>query len=298
MNNATFPRVAFLALLLAAFVGSASGAEQKNERRIIPLGLHGEPAAPTSFAAFGGQSVTVDLHIPADIDRTKIIVKVFQLSQKIAVRLKDDTTLDKLLDSGTDILRVQMPDVKSITSLLFSFHNPSKDQKTATRLGDLRFRVYPNIPLREKARPLADAIRQYQTNNPTSLPAILLVGDTETLAPLRAFLAACDIPFEDGHNSLDVDAPSASVLHLGYLPANSTRDTFPAFGEGHWLLFAAAIAPELFPGVYSTTTPGGVFTKVTLPLLPRLATDPQAQETMLHLITEAVRPVLAVDVSK
>lgn len=308
MKITLFPCAVFLSLLLAASIGSATGAEQENERPIIPLGLHGERAEPASYAVFGGQIAAVDLHIPASIDRTKIVVRVLQLSQSIAVRLKDDMSLKELLDPGTDTMRVRTPEVKGFTNIVFSFHVHSKDGKNIIRLGHVRFHVYPDIPLKERARPLADAIRQYQIANPSTLPAILFFGEGDFIAPLRNFLTDCDIPFTNAGEDVDWmfrDEAAASVLHIGRLANSMESNPFFALEKGHWLSFQENAFQQfqsggwrVLPGVYSTATPGGVVTKVTLSLLPRLATDPQAQETMLHLITEAIRPVIATDVSE
>ncbi len=268
---------------------------------IVALGLHGQPNfyAKTDLAVFGGQTVAIDLAIPSKLRGDSVRVDLLQFAGDVAVRLKSNVPLSQFLgddESLGDTLTIELPAVERVTHMVIRLMAApsSKDRKPA---GFIHLAVYPNTPLKERAKPLADALRQYQTGHPADLPPIVLIGDTEDVAPLRAFLTACDIPFLESNGILDTDRPMAGVLHFGVMPGSAKPETFPAFSQGHWLFFAKALRDRRLPGVYSTTTPNGVFTKVTLPLPAQLAHDPRAQENVLNLITEAASPVLTINVS-
>jgi hypothetical protein len=312
MKIMTFHRIVFLSLLHWAFPGSAIVAQG-----IVPLAVHGQSALPTGFGVIGGQNIAIDFHIPASVERKNVTIDIWQVvgpaGNGTAVYLQKNVPLENLFRKGTDTFDFQPPTVKRRTAMAVSFREKAGDPKTGSRirLGHVWLNVYPDIPLRETAKPLADALRHYQTANPSALPAILFFGSGEFIAPLRAFLEDCDIPFQDAGEDLDWmtrDEAAASVLHIGHLLNSAQPNPFFALEKGRWLVFSGGIDAFFrthnsslawyMPGIYSKTTPGGVLTRVTLPLLQQLADDPRAREVLLELITDAVAPVLNEDVTK
>lgn len=93
---------------------------------------------------------------------------------------------------------------------------------------------------------------------------------------LRAFLTGQGVPFTDGGDALP-SAPRKDVLYLTEI------ETPPAWPEGMRVVFFSAGLDGL-PGVYQRETPPGSVTKVTLPILDNLSTDPLSQEIFARLL--------------
>ncbi|MBC2602980.1 hypothetical protein [Puniceicoccus vermicola] len=89
---------------------------------------------------------------------------------------------------------------------------------------------------------------------------------------IREFFTVWDIPFDGGSSA----ETGGVVFYEGTVPPGSaTRDA-------RWLWFAPPDA--LMPGIYPPARSGDKATKITLPLLEDLQTDPFAQKTLLYLV--------------
>ncbi len=238
-------------------------------REVMVLGAPDARENSPGFAVMGSGSLTLDVVIPASLDRSKIVVGLWQTSGGLALPLGKEAALDAAPDAhGITPVRLEFPKVERKTRVLVKF--TAKDEPRTT-LGQTQVQVYPPFDW-------APLVRKLKKDG----PRILVFGEDETL---RAFLKTREIEFSDnGENP--PDRLDGDTLVIGSLPAKvwrESKDRFSADG-GRLLVFVADA--EALPGVYTQPAGEGVITKVTLPVLAKLAQDPRSEELLFQLIEQ------------
>ncbi len=221
-----------------------------------------EPVAPL----VSGQPATLQFLPPPDSSASDLIPRFLQLAGSVARPLTvEAVVLPNDADPRVLRLRCTPPTVKRVTRL----------QLWLGQSGPVELLVFPATEKREDLVPLAEALA-------ASRLSLVVCGRSREL---RAYLRAQALEFEDlGTDAPDHLAPDTVLLgELGHEDwERLVRDPrTPANAR----LLAFVSDPVLLPGVYAQpVAPGGVVaTKITLPLVPLLPTDPRARET-LHLL--------------
>lgn len=254
-----------LFLLLMALMAGAS----VFARDVILLGTQDARESPPDFAVTAGGSLTLDVVLPASLDRSKVVAGLWQTSGGIALPLGKDIALEAAPDAhGITPVRLEFPKLDRKTRVRVKF--TAKDEPRTT-LGVAQVQVYPRFDWAPITRKLKkDGLR------------ILVFGEDEAL---RSFFKAREVEFADnGDNppgSLDRD-----TLAVGVLSAKDWADRKDRLTpEGGGLIVFVAGADAL-PGVYTQPAGEGAISKVTLGTPEKLAQDPRGEELLFQLIEQ------------
>ncbi|MEY4488963.1 MAG: hypothetical protein RIQ79_1471 [Verrucomicrobiota bacterium] len=230
------------------------------------LGVEEQSRVESSAPLVAGLPATLQILLPPGTSASDLAPRFLQLAGTIARPLPVEAVI---LPNETDArvlrLRLTPPAVKRVTRL----------QLWLGQVGPVDLVVFPPAEKREDLAPLAEALA-------ASRLRLIVCGPSREL---RAYLRGQSLEFED----FGADAPehlAPDTLLLGELASEDwgrlTRDPrAPATAR----LLAFMSEPTLLPGVY---TQAAVATKVTLPLVPLLSTDPRARETLHQLLLQVL----------
>jgi hypothetical protein len=227
-----------------------------------------EPVAPL----VAGLPATLRILPPPGSSDADLKPKFLQLAGTLARPLPVDAVI---LPNETDarVLRVRLtpPAVKRVTRV----------QLWLGQFGPVDLLVFPAAEKREDLAPLADALAASRLRLAVCGPSL----------ELRAYLRTQSLEFED----LGADAPqhlAPDTLLIGELTNEDwTRLAGDPRTPATARLLAFVSEPALLAGVYAqpAAVPGGMAaTKVTLPLVPLLPTDPRARETLHQLLLQVL----------
>lgn len=226
------------------------------------------PAAPL----IAGQPATLEILIPPGVAADTLRPHARQFAGAIGAPISlDAEILPSAAIEDTRLIRVRLtpPAVQRVTSLALWLGE----------FGPVGLTVFPATQPRADLPSLAEALQA------SRLRLAVCGQGTE----LRDFLRAHSLDFED----FGTDAPDRltdDTLLLGALRREDwDRLSGPRAG-GHLIGFFPE--PALVPGVYTRTDPAArrQLTKVTLPLLSLLPTDPRARETFHQILLQALSP--------
>lgn len=273
--------------MVLAFMGSAVLSAQTkpvdHAGEVVVLGASAWRDQTPYLSAMSESELTVDVLLPASVDRSKIEVVMRQVAGGLTLPLGDATPLEKLLvaaspdEHGITSVRIAIPKLTRKTLVLVGF---GMKGETSPSLGQVRVVVYPPLDW----APLARLLKKEG-------PQLLVFGrDTG----LRDFLKSRELKFSD----LGKDLPERlenDTLAIGSASARAWeegRNRFTAEG-GRLLVFVDD--PAALPGVYVTPMRAGSVTKVTLSMLSNLEGDPRAQNLFFQLIEQQLNPASVVN---
>jgi len=256
-------RLLFISLLLGVNVAA---------REVVVLGApEAAGASPSSspWAVVAGGTLTLDVLIPAAIDRSKIEVGLWQISGSVTLPLGKESAMEAgVVAHGITPVRVEFPKVERATRVLVKFM--TKDE-SRTVLGQVNVWVHPPRDWAPLARKLKKEERR-----------LVVFGQD---GALREFLKAREIEFTDN----GVNAPERlerDTLAVGALAAKEWKDAKDRIsGEGGRLLVFVADSPAL-PGVYTQVSGESATTQVTMPVPAKLSPDPRNEELFYQLIEQ------------
>jgi hypothetical protein len=253
---------AFLFLVLITAVSATA-------REVILLGSADARDAAPRLAVVAGGTLTIDVVVPASLDRSKIVAGLWQASGSISLPLGEPVALDGQADAhGIVPVRIEFPKLERKARVFVKF--TAKDEPRTT-LGLAHVQVYPPFDWAPITRKLKkDGLR------------LLVFGADETL---RAFFKTRDVGFEDNGDN-PPDRLDRDTLAVGALTPKSwleRKDRFAPEGGG---LIVFVVPDDGLPGVYTQAAGEGAITKVTLPVLARLAEDPRGEDLLFQLIEQ------------
>lgn len=251
------------------FLGVFLAFVEAGAREVVLLGAR--ETTPVLAVAAGGE-LTLDVVIPASLDRSKIEVGLWQTSGGLGLPLGNDIALAASPDAhGITPVRLVFPKLARKTRVLVKF--TTKDEPRST-LGIVQVQVYPAFDWAPMARTLRkDGLR------------ILVFGEGEAL---RAFFKTREVEFADNGENLP-DRLDRDTIAVGSLSAKDWADGKDRIArEGGGLIVFVADSGAL-PGVYERQAGEGAITKVTLPAPGAPAQDPRGEELLFQLIERHLR---------
>ena len=235
---------------------------------VIVLGIEGRPAPATEHAIVATEPCALRVLLPPNVTTAGLRADLFQIAGQVARPLPGEINIiPSPDDSRIAIVKLTPPAVERVTRITLRLGD----------LGTINIIVYPAPKTRSDRPVLADVLA-------TSRLKLAVCGRS---AELRAFLKTHAIEFDDlGADAPDTLAPD--MLLVGVLSAGDWSRLAASPAKGGLLAFVDDAS--LLPGVYAHARPAALATKVTLPLLPALSTDPRAQETLFTLLLTALTP--------
>jgi hypothetical protein len=253
----------FFAVLLLALIGNTPAFAE-----VTVLGIEGRFAPTAEHAIVSAEPCALRVLLPANITTAGLRADLFQIAGRVARPLPGEINIiPSPDDSRIAIVKLTSPAVERVTRLTLRLHD----------LGAINLIVYPAPKTRSDQPVLADVLA-------ASRLKLAVCGRS---AELRAFLKTHALEFEDlGADVPDTLAPD--MLLVGVLSVGDWSRLAASPAKGGLLAFVDDAS--LLPGVYTHARPAAPATKVTLPLLPALSTDPRAQETLFMLLLTALTP--------
>ena len=218
-----------------------------------------------------GEHVVMEMLLMPGSDPTSLGAQLVQIGGVVAAPLNVPVTLETSpRDARLCLVRFTAPEVARITRLLL-------------RLSDQTIWSIVVFPPAAKAADRPDLTHLLKS----SRRQLLVCGRSPEL---RDHLDSLGLRYED----VGPDAPRRlrdDEILLGELPDPDDwrRLTAP---DTTGQLIVAVDDPALLPGVHVTTRADGVVCKLTLPLFPLLADNPQARETLFQLLLTALTPAV------
>lgn len=245
-------------MLLLAFCSCCAFAE------ITALGIEGRPTLPSEYAIAAAEPIALRVLLPANFTTDGFSAGLFQIAGSIAQPIPCEINIDTPPDdSRIGIVRLTPPMVVRVTRFALRIRNG----------GTINLDVFPAPKNRTDRPALADALR-------ASRLKLAVCGRS---AELRAFLSAHSLEFEDyGADAPDTLTPETFLI--GELAIADWNKFATSFTGGGLLAFVDDALH--MPGVYSHSQT----TKVTLPLLSILSTDPRAEQTLFTILLAALTP--------
>lgn len=244
------------AIVLFAFIVPAAFGE------VTVLGIDGRSSCTCEYAIVAAEPIALRLLLPVNLNPAALHPELYQLAGRIAQPLPCKITASPD-DPRIVLVSLTPPAVERVTCLALRLRD----------LGAIKLIVYPAAKTRTDLPVLADALK-------ASHLKLAVCGRSPEL---RRLLKSHALEFEDhGNDAPDWIAPES--LRIGVLAVEDWDRliALPAVGG----LLAFVEDGSRLPGVYTQSQA----TKVTLPLLPGLATDPRARETIHHLLLTALTP--------
>lgn len=248
---------------------------------VEPLGLAGRDTGRPGISVVGGEPVKFELAVEAPAGaKFFLYADIKQVARDLEAPLQRGLPLGPELNFPTAERRkltveIPLPGVKQPTHLLVDF----KGDLSGPATGQASFIVFPKMAPGELARSVEAAEK-------TGASRLAIFGKSPAL---RAFFKDQKIGFEDLGEEFPKEFSSGSLV-LGEVTAADLETHRPTGASGRAILFASGT--RLPPGVYQTITPEGSLTKVTLPLLPGLADNPQNRNLFLDLIKQQLNPAV------
>ena len=259
-------KIALLSLTLLLAVARVAA------RDVVVLGAT-EPGerAPRYTVASGG-TLMIDVLVPAAVKRDGLTYELWQAAGAVGLPLGKPVALAGEADArGVTPVPVVFPEVKRTIEVWVKFFETAA-AAPAVEAGRARVWVYPAVDW-------APVAKRFKDDAGTRL---VVFGES---AGLREFLNRRAVTFTDLGEAIP-DKVEAGVIAAGALTAQDWRERkhrqVPA--GGRLVVFIADA--EGLPGVYTTVNGTGAVTLVTLPVLERLAADPQAETTFLKIIEQ------------
>lgn len=238
-------------------------------RDVILLGTADAQDAAPRLAVVAGGTLTLDVVVPASLDRSKIVAGLWQASGSLILPLGEPVALDGQADAhGITPVRLQFPKLERKARVFVKF--AAKDEPRTT-LGLAHVQVYPPFDWAPITRKLKkDGLR------------LLVFGEDEAL---RSFFKAREIEFADNgdHPPARLERDTLAVGALSPKEWLERKDRLAPEGGG---LIVFVTADDGLPGVYTQAAGEGTLTKVTLPVLSRLAHDPRGEDLLFQLIEQ------------
>ena len=232
------------------------------------LGARGQAAAEAIPALAAGQASELSFLLPPAASWVETVPGFFQVAGGIArpveagIVVAPDPADPRLLR-----VRITPPAVARVTQFLLHLG----------KFGPFPVAVFPSAVVRGDLAPLAESLK-------ISRLRLAVCGES---SELRAYLRGQGLDFTDLGTAPPTDLAPDTLL-VGLLSGEDWERLASAGAR----LLAFVDDPVLIPGVYAQADPGGRrhLAKITLPLFPRLATDPRARETLHTLLLAALAP--------
>lgn len=265
------------ALCLAMILMGWRGAAAETKVSIQMLGLTGELVGQAGVShVLGGKEIEVDLigEGPAGDETMTLKADLFQVVTGMAAPLAKDVTVAEGIEFHPPARRIvratiPLPEVQRRTEVAVRF----KVGENRVPAGQARLFVYPQDQIKELALSLERAEKDAGVS-------LTVFGESKRI---RAFLKQSGIPFTDSGSELPSEFKTGA-LYLSEVDPHSLGSRRTA---GARLVFFAP-HPALLPGVYTTIRDAGLFTKVTLPILDTLATNPQSQRAFIDILRHSL----------
>lgn len=257
-----------LAITLSLIAVTAFAQDQHLE--IIGVGSATPPAAASVTHLFWSPSVEITLAVEGALgSQMELRADLFQLSDSLAAPLVRDLPTGPPVSFKNSTRRklsvsLPLPKLQRQTQLQVRFK--TKKEGDWAKIGQATLVVYP-----------ADYLKDVELGN--QLPLVVFGGDGR----LAEFFKRQKIKFEEIGQALP-ETPQADRLYLGRAGAKELSQWQEAHPEwkGNLVVFTEAAAQ--LPGVFSQFSANQRISKVTLPILDQLGTDPRSQKTVIDLI--------------
>ncbi len=244
------------------------------------LCVRGEMVVPTpELHVFGGATVDLDVAVEAPLgSKVSLAYTLYQIARNLSAPLGRDIAVPEPVIFEKQTRRnvripITLPDVKRRTEVIVWFRAESADGEKNERTGQTRLFIYPQ----DQTEELAVSLERVQKDAGVSLAVF---GESKHI---RAFLEQSGIPFTDAGSELPPTL-KADALYLGEIDPHALATR--RFANARIIFFSPD--PALPPGVYTTIRGSGLFTKVTLPILDTLATNPQSQLTFIDILRHSL----------
>ncbi len=242
--------------------------------------LQGEKQPQPEYAIVSGQLAIFE--VPVDAPLGSVISfrpEFFQLSSDLGAPLPLPMDYKTPILTFTNTTHIVAPfsfseEVKRPTMFLFRLSTEDdKDPKHSRVLqtSSVRILVYP----KEKTGEIAKALAQKQKESGLTLTVF---GESPAL---RSFLTSRNVDFRDAGTEWPADM-KADSLYIAQLTTKKFAEHVRQPFHSRVIVFLAD--SEVLPGIYRTETPAGIVTKVSLPFVDKLETDPRARQQLLELL--------------
>lgn len=245
---------------------------------VEPLGPAGRERSLPATAVVSGEMVNYELAVEAAAPVTfSFFADIRQAAKDLMAPLKTNLPLaPEVVFSAagrrTVTVQIPIPEVQKGSLMVVDF-KAAEDQPAIAQAG---FVVFPKTKPGARAEVVDSASKEGGQR-------LAVFGESKDL---RDFLNAENIAFED----LGGEFPKEfrpGLLVLGEVTASAVETHRPNGRSGRAILFVSGT--RLLPGVYESVTSDGSLTKVTLPLMASLGTNPQKQSVFLDLLTQQLK---------
>lgn len=251
-------------LRVAALAFAAFSAESVDAAAPVVLGVQGSELASLPPALVAGESVTLRLLLPPGIELASLSPRLFQTAGEIIqIPLRPAITL------------VSDADDQRLTLAHFTLPRFTRVARVDLDLGHAGSVVLSVYPSRTDEPALAEAL--------AASPLRLAVAGPS--AALRGYLRAEKVTFTD-LGAITPHQLEKDVLLIAELSSDAWTRLASASRPPRASLIAFVSDPAILPGVY--VVPAAGRTKVTLPLLPFLMSDPRARATLHALLLQTL----------
>lgn len=230
------------------------------------------------YAVESGREVRLEIPIDAPQgSKVSLQPEFFQLandlSAPVALPLDFKTPQPDFKDATHQVVTVSLVafEVKKITRFLIRFTLHDEAAKKDSRSSSAILLVYP----KELPGVIAKAIAQKLSESQMRL---VVFGESPAI---RTFLQSHHVDF-DSHDDWPADFKS-DTLYIGQTTAKQMAEHLHPPGHAHILIFMDS-ETESLPGIYRTEAADATVTKVTLPLLDTLGTNPHSRQIFTDLI--------------
>lgn len=248
---------------------------------VLPKTARPQGHAAAKIDVFSGTTAKLRVTVEAPIGTTLTLkADLMQVAHGLAVPLVKDLAVANAVsftDRTRQVIEVSLavPEVQRVTPVRIQFHARSADSDPWQPAGDEMLIVYPQEETGWWRRFFAAIEAEPELR-------LTVFGESPRL---RAFLRGEDVPFHD----VGTEPPAVFENDQLYLGESKPAEVSELARDGssrRVILFIND--PNVLAGVYTSTGPGSVTTKVTLPLLDDLATDPRSRQTFSQIIQQTL----------
>lgn len=244
---------------------------------IAPLGaqitVESAKSDAPEIAVFGGDEAALRLRVESPGDG--VTYDLLQIGGGLTAPLVSNQKL-KLPAEATRSqaveVRLPVPEVKGPTRMLVRFH-AAKNASAQAFLD-----VFP----RPASGQWRDALAKAEKSTDRQLAVF---GESPHL---REFFAKNDIAFRDLGSDFPENFPPDAIA-IGEVTTTTLERHRPEPGAGRQIVFVEDRL--VLPGIYESRGPEGALTKVTLPILAGLSSDPKSQTSFLDLLHHNLEPL-------
>lgn len=249
----------------------------------ISVSVHAAPSAPVT----GGTSSNIIVTLPIAAD-TNILAILQQNTNGLNMPLNtNDITVAPLPKNNNNPFNItlQVPKTEKpyhATLTLFEQNTQHPSLLSKQALITLPLTIYPQ----EDPASTGRSINQKQQEN--NIRLVISGNDPR----LQSFLSARKINY-DTIDSIPAN-PESGALYLGAITGHELKKLPNSAAAARLLLIVGDAG--LPPGIYTTlTASGGAITKVTLPILNDLETNPRNREIFLNLLNQHLSQTMTVE---